>query len=332
MANKANPQYKSTLFSTIFSEKENALEMYNALNGTDYDDPDEITITTLKNVVFLNRYNDVSYVIGGVFNLYEHQSTYNPNMPLRSFFYIAQTFEKMVDQKNLYSPIRVPIPTPKFVVFYNGTKDQPDRQYMNLSDSYTNKKISGDMELTVTMLNVNYGHNAELMKKCEALNGYSLYISKFREYNESGKFTHSESAERALDYCIKNNVMTEFFRERRKEVVGVILEVTEEVIREWIQELEFVNREQTEIIEAKLKEIDEQAEIITAKEKEIDEQAEIITAKEKEIDEQAEIIKEQTKEKEKQLKENQEQREQIEFQKKELERYKKLLKDNGISE
>ena len=311
MANKANPQYKSTLFSTIFSEKGNALEMYNALNGTDYDDPDEITITTLKNVVFLNRYNDVSYVIGGVFNLYEHQSTYNPNMPLRSFFYIAQTFEKMVDQKNLYSPIRVPIPTPKFVVFYNGTKDQPDRQYMNLSDSYTNKKIPGDMELTVTMLNVNYGHNAELMKKCEALNGYSLYISKFREYNESGKFTHSESAERALDYCIKNNVMTEFFRERRKEVVGVILEVTEEVIREWIQELEFVNREQTEIIEAKLKEIDEQAETIETVLKEIDEQAEIITAKEKEIDEQ---------------------RKQIEFKNQELERYKKILKDNGLIE
>ena len=325
MTNKANPQYKSTLFSTIFSEKANALEMYNALNGTDYDDPDEITITTLKNVVFLNRYNDVSYVIGGVFNLYEHQSTYNPNMPLRSFFYIAQTFEKMVDQKNLYSPIRVPIPTPKFVVFYNGTKDQPDRQYMNLSDSYTNKKIPGDMELTVTMLNVNYGHNAELMKKCEALNGYSLYISKFREYNESGKFTHSESAERALDYCIKNNVMTEFFRERRKEVVGVILEVTEEVIREWIQELEFVNREQTEIIEAKLKEIDEQAETIETVLKEIDEQAEIITAKEKEIDEQAEIITAKEKEID-------EQRKQIEFKNQELERYKKILKDNGLIE
>ena len=318
MANKANPQYKSTLFSTIFSEKENALEMYNALNGTDYDDPDEITITTLKNVVFLNRYNDVSYVIGGVFNLYEHQSTYNPNMPLRSFFYIAQTFEKMVEQKNLYSPIRVPIPTPKFVVFYNGTKDQPDRQYMNLSDSYTNKKIPGDMELTVTMLNVNYGHNAELMKKCEALNGYSLYISKFREYNESGEFTHSESAEKALDYCINNNVMTEFFKERRKEVVGMILEVTEEVIREWIEELEFVNREQAETIEAKLKEIDEQAETIEAKLRVIDEQAETIEATLREIDEKSEIITAKDK--------------QIEFQNQELERYKKILKDNGISE
>ena len=283
MANEANPQYKSTLFSTIFSEKENALEMYNALNGTDYDNPDEITITTLKNVVFINRYNDVSYVLGGVFNLYEHQSTYNPNMALRSFFYVAQTFEKMVDQKKLLSSIRVTIPTPKFVVFYNGTKNQPDQVIKKLSDSYANKKIPGDMELTVTMLNINYGHNAELMKKCEALNGYSLYISKFREYNESGKFTHSESAEKALDYCINNNVMTEFFKERRKEVVGMILEVTEEVIREWIEELEFVNQEQ----------------------------AEIITAKEKE---------------------NQEQRKQIEFKNQELERYKKILKDNGLSE
>ena len=318
MANEANPQYKSTLFTTIFSEKENALEMYNALNGTDYDNPDEITITTLKNVVFINRYNDVSYVVGGVFNLYEHQSTYNPNMPLRSFFYVAQTFEKMVDQKRLLSSIRVTIPTPKFVVFYNGTKDQPDQQIMKLSDSYTNKQIPGDMELEVTMLNVNYGHNAELMKKCRALNGYSLYISKFREYNESGKFTHSESAEKALDYCINNNVMTEFFKERRKEVVGMILEVTEDVIREWIEELEFVNQEQAETIEAKLKEIDEQAVIISAKDKEIDEQAVIISAKDKEIDEQAVIISAKDKE--------------LEFQKQELERYKKLLKDNGISE
>lgn len=106
--------------------------MYNALNGTDYDNPDEITITTLKNVVFINRYNDVSYIFSGVFNLYEHQSTYNPNMPLRSFFYIAQTFEKMVDQKKLLSRVSVPIPTPKFVVFYNGTQEQPDKQFMKL--------------------------------------------------------------------------------------------------------------------------------------------------------------------------------------------------------
>ena len=141
---------------------------------------------------------------------------------------------------------------------------------MKLSDSYANKEIPDDMDLVVTMLNINYGHNAELMKKCEALYGYSLYISKYREYNKSRNFTHSESAKKAIDYCINNNVMTKFFEERRKEVVGMLLEVTEDVIREWIEELEFINQEQAEIIEAKLKELDEQAVIISAKEREIE--------------------------------------------------------------
>ena len=309
MANKSNTRYKCTLFSTIFSQKENALEMYNALNGTDYDNPDEITITTLKNVVFINRYNDVSYVLGGVFNLYEHQSTFNPNMPLRSFFYAAQTYEKMVDPKQLLSSSRVKIPTPKFVVFYNGTKDQPDQTIMKLSESYFNQEIPGDMEVTVTMLNVNYGHNAELMKKCSALNGYSLYISKFREYNGIEGFTHSESAEKAVEFCIKNNVMAEFFKERRKEVVGMILEVTEDVIKDWIEELEFVNREQADTIKAKIKEIDEQAAIISASQKEIDEQAAIISASQKEIDEQAAIIS---------------------ASQKEIRYYQQLLRENGL--
>ena len=292
MANKTNPQYKSTLFSTIFSDKVNALEIYNALNGTDYDNPDEISITTLKNVVFINRYNDVSYVLGGVFNLYEHQSTYNPNMPLRSFFYTAQSYEKMVDEKKLLSRSRVKIPTPKFVVFYNGSKEQPDVIVQKLSDSFANKEVKGDLELTVTMLNVNYGHNAELMKKCKALNGYSLYISKFREYTEENGFIREEAAQKAIEYCIDNGVMVDFFEERRKEVVGMMLEVTEEVIMEFIEELEFLTREQAETIEAKLTEIDAQAETIESKQKEIDAQMEIISTREKEIERLRNVLKE----------------------------------------
>ena len=292
MANKTNPQYKSTLFSTIFSDKVNALEMYNALNGTDYDNPDEITITTLKNVVFINRYNDVSYVLGGVFNLYEHQSTYNPNMPLRSFFYTAQSYEKMVDEKKLLSRSPVKIPTPKFVVFYNGSKEQPDVIVQKLSDSFANKEVQGDLELAVTMLNVNYGHNAELMKKYKALNGYSLYISKFREYTEENGIPREEAAQKAIEYCIDNDVMVDFFEERRKEVVGMMLEVTEEVIMEFIEELEFLTREQAETIETKLIEIEAQAETIESKQKEIEAQAEIILAREKEIERLMNVLKE----------------------------------------
>ena len=288
MANKTNPQYKSTLFSTIFSDKVNALEMYNALNGTDYDNPDEITITTLKNVVFINRYNDVSYVLGGVFNLYEHQSTYNPNMPLRSFFYTAQSYEKMVDEKKLLSRSPVKIPTPKFVVFYNGSKEQPDVIVQKLSDSFTNKEVQGDLELSVTMINVNYGHNGELMKKCQALNGYSLYISKFREYTEENGLVREEAARKAIEYCIDNDVMVDFFEERRKEVVGMMLEVTEEIIQDLIRDLEDDKEELAQRLETEFKEHQEKMQQLQAK-----------------------------------IRENIEKNQ-------EIEKYKQILKDNGI--
>ena len=323
MANKSNRQYKSTLFSTIFSDKVNALEMYNALNGTDYDNPDEITITTLKNVVFINRYNDVSYVLGGVFSLYEHQSTDNLNMPLRSFFYIAQSYEKMVDEKKLLSRSRVIIPTPKFVVFYNGSKEQPDVEIRKLSDSYANKEIPGDLELTVTMLNVNYGHNAELMKKCQALNGYSLYISKFREYTEENGLEREEAAQKAVEYCINNGVMPEFFKERRKEVIGMILEVTEEVVQELISDLEDENEELTQLLEAEFRDNQEKKQLLQEKMRENEEQEQIIQAKMRENEEQEQII--QAK-----VREGVEKDRMIESQNQEIEKYKQMLKDNGI--
>ena len=302
MANKTNPQYKSTLFSTIFSDKVNALEMYNALNGTDYDNPDEITITTLKNVVFINRYNDVSYVLGGVFNLYEHQSTYNPNMPLRSFFYTAQSYEKMVDEKKLLSRSPVKIPTPKFVVFYNGSKEQPDVIVQKLSDSFTNKEVQGDLELSVTMINVNYGHNGELMKKCQALNGYSLYISKFREYTEENGLVREEAARKAIEYCIDNDVMVDFFEERRKEVVGMMLEVTEEIIQDLIRDLEDDKEELAQRLETEFKEHQEKMQQLQAKIRENEEQEQQLQAK---------------------IRENIEKNQ-------EIEKYKQILKDNGI--
>ena len=302
MANKTNKQYKSTLFSTIFSDKVNALEMYNALNGTDYDNPDEITITTLKNVVFINRYNDVSYVLGGVFNLYEHQSTFNPNMPLRSFFYTAQSYEKMVDEKKLLSRSRVKIPTPKFVVFYNGSKEQPDVIVQKLSDSFSNKEVQGDLELSVTMINVNYGHNGELMKKCQALNGYSLYISKFREYTEENGLVREEAARKAIEYCIDNDVMVDFFEERRKEVVGIMLEVTEEIIQDLIRDLEDDKEELAQRLEAEFKERQEKMQ-----------QLQVKIGENEALEQQIQV----------KIRENEEKNQ-------EIEKYKQILKDNGI--
>lgn len=226
MANKVNREYKSSLFSYMFSQKEYALQLYNALNNSNYDNPEDIQITTLENVVFINIYNDVSFMFNSTLQLYEHQSTYCPNIPLRNLFYLSNSYEKLLNRQksNLYSSRLIKIPTPKCVVFYNGTKEFPDRMELKLSDSFYNQEVKGDLELTVLMLNINFNHNKELFEKCEILHAYSLYIAKFREYNETTELSLKEAAIKALDYCISINVMADFFTERRNEVVGMILE------------------------------------------------------------------------------------------------------------
>lgn len=226
MANKVNREYKSTLFSYMFSQKENALHLYNALNNSNYDNPEDIQITTLENVVFINIYNDVSFMFNSTLQLYEHQSTYSPNIPLRNLFYLSNSYEKMLNEQkvNLYNTRLIKIPTPKCVVFYNGTKEQPDKMELKLPDAFINQDTKGDLELTVLMLNINFNRNKELMEKCEVLYAYSLYIAKFREYNEDEDAILEEAAIKAIDYCISNNVMTDFFSSRRNEVVGMILE------------------------------------------------------------------------------------------------------------
>lgn len=106
----ANRNYKDNLFRMIFREKEELLSLYNAINGTQYDDPEELQINTLENAVFLNFKNDISFILEFEMNLYEHQSTYNPNMPLRNLFYIARLLENTMADKTFYSSALVKIP------------------------------------------------------------------------------------------------------------------------------------------------------------------------------------------------------------------------------
>ena len=210
--NKANREYKSSLFNCIFSQKKYALQLYNALNDSDYDNPEDVEITTLENVVFINIYNDVSFMFNSTIQFYEHQSTFNPNIPLRNLFYLSNTYEKMIhkQEEDLYGISLIPIPTPTCIVFYNGVQSKPDKMVLKLSDAYVNQEIEASLELTVQMININSDYNQELKKKSNALYGYSLYISKVREYNEKG-MSVKDAAIKALDYCIENDVLADFF-------------------------------------------------------------------------------------------------------------------------
>ena len=181
----ANRQHKSTVFRTLFSEREKLLELYNAVNGTDYQDPDALEINTLDNAVYMKMENDVSFLLDFRLNLYEHQSTVNPNMPLRMLFYITEILRGITLDMNLYSYNLQKIPTPRFVVFYNGTEEQEDRLEYRLSGMFEQAEEIPQLELIVVVLNVNAGRNTELMKGSRTLSDYAEFVRRIRENSKT---------------------------------------------------------------------------------------------------------------------------------------------------
>ena len=210
-----NRTYKSTLFIMLFEDKKNLLELYNAISGKHYTDPELLEITTLENAIYMSIKNDVSFLIDGRLSLYEHQSTYNPNLPLRFLLYIANQYSEITRNVNLYGSKIVKIPTPEFIIFYNGKKDCPDRQVMKLSDMYTVKEKSYKLELEATMLNINGTHNQKLKDACRTLKEYEVYTDKIRRYTE--EMSLEDAVERAIRECIEEDVLKEFLEKHRAE-------------------------------------------------------------------------------------------------------------------
>ena len=220
-----NRQYKDRLWRMIFNNKEDLLQLYNAINHTDYQNPDDLEVNTLEDVLYLSMKNDVSFLVGGTMNLYEHQSTFNPNMPLRGVFYFSRLYEGYVADNNLmiYHEKRVRLPKPKYIVFYNGTKNQPDSMELKLSDCFENTDNEAPcLECTATMLNINYGHNQELMKHCRRLEEYSIFVQCIREYIQSEPSVE-DALEKAIDTCINQDVLADFLKKHRAEVTNMIL-------------------------------------------------------------------------------------------------------------
>ena len=225
---KVQRNYKDTIFRMLFKDKENLLSLYNALNKTDYTDVNKLEITTLENAVYMNYKNDVSFVFDFELMLYEHQSTINPNMPLRDLFYVADILQKRTYDKDLYGSKLIRIPSPRFVVFYNGTDPLPERQTLKLSDAYEKKQANPELELTVTMYNINYGCNEEIMDACRTLKEYAMYVERVRTY--ARQMPLAEAVEKAVDDCIAEGILSEFLKKNRAEAIKVsIYEYDEEL-------------------------------------------------------------------------------------------------------
>lgn len=170
-------------------------------------------------------HNDVSFLISDEMNLYEQQSTYNPNMPLRMLQYTGNLYEKYIKQRNLnkYGDQIISLPVPKLVVFYNGTRSQPDEITLKLSDSFP-KGADSDIEVTVRMLNVNYGKNQILLENCKVLGEYAWLVAEIRKIKGENR---DEDIGNAIDQAItampEDFVIRSFLIEHRAEVKGMLL-------------------------------------------------------------------------------------------------------------
>ena len=206
----------------MFSEKENALSLYNALNGTDYKDVENLQVVTLSDVIYVQWKNDVSVLFENRLELWEHQSTINYNMPLRGLIYYAHNIDGIIRSQDvtLYGTKRIMLPTPGYYVFYNGLEAAPARQDLKLSDAFQ-IPVEG-YEWTAHVLNVNAKENEGLLKKCLVLEGYVTLVRYVQE-NQAAKMRMFDALDKAVQRCINENVLKEYLLKKRSEVMLMLL-------------------------------------------------------------------------------------------------------------
>ena len=235
-----NREYKSTVFAMLFKDRDNLLSLYNALNGSNYDSADDLEIVTLENATYMAMKNDNSFLFDQKLYLYEHQSTPNPNMPLRDLLYVATQYEKFINKKSLYARNKVAIPNPHFVVFYNGIYKQPERELLKLSDLYYHGEEEPMLELKVVFLNINSGYNESLKESCRILREYTLFVEKVRHKITEDDITTETAIEESIQECISENILRDFLTANRKEVTKMsIFEYDEEKELKLLREAEF---------------------------------------------------------------------------------------------
>lgn len=231
--------HKDTLFRMIFSTRENLLSLYNAVNHSHYTDASELEIVTLKNAVYMNMKNDQAFLLDMQLNLYEHQSTWNPNMPLRFLMYVAKEYQMLVRNQTLYASALVKVPTPHFVVFYNGETEQEAETILRLSHSFQQKTDKPELELMVRVLNINLDKKQEVLEACQLLKEYMLLVNKIRRYTDEYKDIN-QAVEQAVTECIEENILADFLRKNRAEAIEMcIFEYDDKREKELIRKAEY---------------------------------------------------------------------------------------------
>ena len=247
---KANSRYKDTVFRMLFREKKELLELYNAVSGRRYSDPERLEIVTLEGAVYLGMKNDLAFLIDMNLYLFEHQSTVNRNMPMRFLQYVSAEYGRLTAADNLYGRKLIRIPAPHFMVFYNGEELCAEREELRLSDAYLIKESVPGLELRVQVLNINEGFNEELKSACRTLKEYMLYVEKVRDHAKSASI--DDAVDRAVDECIRQGILRDFLLRNKAEVkLMSIFEYDEEAVRKALKEEAYEDGEMNGRIEGR---------------------------------------------------------------------------------
>ena len=222
---KYNRRYKDSVFVDLFSNdstaKDNFLALYNALYNTNYQSTDILKNMRLKQTMYMSFANDVSYLVDNkIIVLAEHQSTVNPNMPLRCLEYVTRLYEHIQNPRDRYSRALKKIPVPVFYVFYNGRENIPAQKILRLSDSFIKQPETPTLELVVKLININYDKDSRIVKRCEPLGQYSRFVEAVRRHIAVDK---EHGFENAIKECIKNDILREYLQRKSREVVNMLI-------------------------------------------------------------------------------------------------------------
>ena len=220
-----NSKYKDSVFVNLFSEDEKAqeyfLSLYSALHNTTVQTTIPLKNIRLDQVLYMSFYNDVSYLVDNkIIVLAEHQSTINPNMPLRCLQYISRLYEQLVDQKEKYSRKLLHIPTPEFYVFYNGTALYPSDTLLKLSDSFIEYSQQHELELIVKVININRQNRHPLLERCKPMYEYSVFVDTVRKWKQKDRVN---GFQKAIEECIANNILRDYLKRKTKEVLTMLI-------------------------------------------------------------------------------------------------------------
>ena len=217
----SNREHKSDVFTALFSEPENAAKLYTALSGEETS-PEDIKITTLEGVLFLARKNDLGFTVKDrILVISEHQSTVNENIPLRSLLYYGRTMEKLLEESNLYRERRIPIPTPEFFLFYNGSREVPEEKVLKLSDGYIAETEEPMLELKVRMININLPVGHKVLKECGPLYEYAWFIERVRVHLHDG-MDRDAAVTLAVKDSVREDIFSDFVKKHGSEVENML--------------------------------------------------------------------------------------------------------------